>query len=387
MKQVEHPFAKTFDPCLRLLETTLQPSTIRQYRQTVRLFMQYLNTSFPNVLKPSQLRRDPHMLGWLEYLWKLRTTKGDPLNSSTRGQHVMQLHTLFDLLSDSPQPPMPGLLRRQDVPPRQYRLPRPLTPEDDARLQQYWTGATDIASCTLLLIRLTGMRIGECADLAPDCLCHLGDNRWSLHVPHGKPRSERLVPVDDRVRVVIERLAFLRTLPPLADPQFLLARPKGRNILTSKLREALSNAATEVGIKAHIVPHQLRHSYATSMLRAGVSLPALMKLLGHHNANMTLLYVEVTQQDLQREYHAARLNPRHFVPVPPVAQQIAIPDFASPDAATVSTVFGSALRLLDLYRQQPLHQSVNKELLLLARRLSRIRSLFQKLIQQVSGEK
>jgi len=28
------------------------------------------------------------------------------------------------------------------------------------------------------------------------------------------------------------------------------------------------------------------------MLRAGVSLPALMKLLGHHNANMTLLWVE-----------------------------------------------------------------------------------------------
>lgn len=45
------------------------------------------------------------------------------------------------------------------------------------------------------------------------------------------------------------------------------------------------------------------------MLRAGVSLPALMKLLGHHNANMTLLYVEVTQQDLQREYQAARLKP------------------------------------------------------------------------------
>jgi len=37
------------------------------------------------------------------------------------------------------------------------------------------------------------------------------------------------------------------------------------------------------------------HTYATKMLRAGVSLPALMKLPGHTAANMTLRYVEITQ--------------------------------------------------------------------------------------------
>jgi integrase len=83
------------------------------------------------------------------------------------------------------------LLRSEDVPPHQYRLPRPLTPEQDARLQQHWAAARDVFSSALLLQRLTGMRIGECVDLAPDCLRHLGDNRWTLHVPHGKPRSER----------------------------------------------------------------------------------------------------------------------------------------------------------------------------------------------------
>ena len=186
---------------VRWLETTLQPSTVHHYRHTVRLFLRYLNENYPEVSKPSQLRRDPHVLGWLEYLWRLRTSRGRPLTSSTRGQHLLRLRTLFDLLADLPQPPMPGLLRSQDIPPRQYRLPRPLTPEDDARLQQHWAGATDVLSGALLLQRLTGMRIGECVDLAPDCLRHLGDNRWSLHVPHGKPRSERWVPVDDQVLV------------------------------------------------------------------------------------------------------------------------------------------------------------------------------------------
>jgi len=39
------------------------------------------------------------------------------------------------------------------------------------------------------------------------------------------------------------------------------------------------------------------------MLRLGVSLPALMRLLGHKDIRMTLRYVQVTQQDLQREFH------------------------------------------------------------------------------------
>jgi hypothetical protein len=42
------------------------------------------------------------------------------------------------------------------------------------------------------------------------------------------------------------------------------------------------------------------------MIRLGVSLPALMKLLGHKTIRMTLRYVQVTQRDLQREFHLAR---------------------------------------------------------------------------------
>src|SRR5574341_224382 len=62
--------------------------------------------------------------------------------------------------------------------------------------------------------------------------------------------------------------------------------------------------------------HQLRHTYATEMIRAGVSLPALMTLLGHVKAEMTMKYVQVAGTDLQREFHLARSQPRHLVPIP-----------------------------------------------------------------------
>ncbi len=50
------------------------------------------------------------------------------------------------------------------------------------------------------------------------------------------------------------------------------------------------------------------------MVRAGVSLPALMKLLGHTDPEMTMRYVDVTGNDLQREFHRARSQPRHLAP-------------------------------------------------------------------------
>jgi hypothetical protein len=52
------------------------------------------------------------------------------------------------------------------------------------------------------------------------------------------------------------------------------------------------------------------------MLRAGVSFPALMKLLGHTDPEMTMRYVDVALPDLQREFQLARAKPRHLIPQP-----------------------------------------------------------------------
>jgi hypothetical protein len=52
------------------------------------------------------------------------------------------------------------------------------------------------------------------------------------------------------------------------------------------------------------------------MVRAGVSLPALMTLLGHVKAEMTMKYVLVAGDDPQREFHLSRSHPRYLLPQP-----------------------------------------------------------------------
>jgi integrase len=379
---VNSPLEQALRARRRLLATKLRPSTARQYEYTVRHFTAYLRQNFPAVRRPDQLRRDPHMLGWLEHLWTHRIRhSGQPLKAITRAADLLRLRKLLDLLADHAYPPRAGLLLGEDIPRLDQILPRPLTPEDDARLQTELRRRNDLLSSALLLTRLCGTRIGETVDLGLDCLRHLGGDQWALHIPVGKLHNERWTPVEEQARSLVVRLRFLRTLPPPATDSHLLPRPKGRGVLCSQLRAALCQAASAVGITAHIVPHQLRHTYATSMLRAGVSMPALMKLLGHRTANMTLRYVEITQKDLQREMHLAWKNPRHLVPLP-AALDAANPD----DCAAVAIIdrLSNLTRVMDLYRHQ---HPVEHEVQLLLRRLLRIRTLFQKLSSEADGQK
>ena len=162
------------------------------------------------------------------------------------------------------------------------------------------------------------MRIGECADLSCDCLRSTAPNQWAIHVPLGKLKTERMVPVDSFVCEIVQRLAFFRSLDPLPTDGKLLARPRTKEALVRYLRDYLHQVCHALGLSIRIVPHQLRHTYATEMLRAGVGFPVLMKLLGHTSPEMTMRYLDVALTDLQREFQLARSRPRHLVPQPKV---------------------------------------------------------------------
>ena len=52
-------------------------------------------------------------------------------------------------------------------------------------------------------------------------------------------------------------------------------------------------------------PHRFRHTFATDMIRAGISLPALMQLMGHAKIQTTLVYVQLSAQDVYQQYALA----------------------------------------------------------------------------------
>src|ERR1035437_10033054 len=125
-----------------------------------------------------------------------------------------------------------------------------------------------------------------------------------------------MVPADDFVRDLVHRLRCVSSLDPLPADERLLAWTGTKESLLARLREYLHMVCYSVGLPIDIVPHQMRHTYGTEMLRAGVGFATVMKLLGHTDPGMTMRYVDVTLTDLQREFQLARSKPRHLAPQP-----------------------------------------------------------------------
>ena len=249
---------------IQTLATTLQPQTVLAYGSALNHFLDYLRIAFPRVRRLSQLRRDPHLLGWFRWLCE---QDDPPLSSATRRRYLIQLRRLFHDLADNGHSLSSGLILSRDLPPRQRYLPRPLSPQDDLLLQQELRRTDDLRSNALLLIRLTGIRLGECIHLALDCLHPLGDDQWALHVPLGKLHTERLVPVDEDVRQIISRILTLRAQAPASQLEqsagWLLPRCGGFWSLYLSLRYAAIQAGERAGCSQRVIPHRLRH-YAAS---------------------------------------------------------------------------------------------------------------------------
>ncbi len=310
MSQRRQTLEQIFEKQVQTLSLALQPFTVVKYQYVARRFVGYLRETFPEVRRLSQLRRDPHMLGWFRWLCELRP----PVGNHTREQRLLCLRRLLDDLAFQGHLVQPGLILREDFPARPQYLPRAMSPEDDRRLQEELRRSDTLYSNALLLTRVTGIRIGECIHLPLDCLRHVGPEQWALHVRLGKLHTERLVPLDSEGLRLAERILALRAL---ASPSrlakskgFLLPRVGGRFALFQTLREAMADFAKRAGCtdSSPLSPHRLRHTWATEMLLCGMSLPALMQLMGHKDIRMTLRYLKVTQPGLQREFHKARQN-------------------------------------------------------------------------------
>lgn len=318
---MQHPFKvkpyfdRVMESFIKTTAATLRPGTTKQYRSSIRDFLSYVNKKHPEVKKLSDLRRTPHVEGWLADM----AARG--LKIGTRRGRITCVRRFLCLMyawgwDDLPEP---DLLFSRDMPRQDKFLPKPITPVLAKKLDRCLRRKKTLMAQSVLLLRKTGMRVGEMMDLPLNCLEKLKDGRYVLHVPLGKLHTERIIPVDQETVVVVKRILDLRGLGPShmntrtgKSMQYLVVQKNWRRPSYAGICAAFERITKESGIETHLTLHQLRHTYATELLRCGISLPALMKLLGHKDITMTLRYAEVSQVDLQQAYHAANVKNKAF---------------------------------------------------------------------------
>jgi len=204
----------------------------------------------------------------------------------------------------------------------------------------------------------------------------LGRNQWALRVPLGKLHNERWIPVNDEIcKLVAGILSMRKSLPAASNQQYLhllFPLPYRHLYRCELLRRALTAAARRAGCSTHVTPHQLRHTFATEMLRAGMSLPALKEILGHRSIRMTMRYISITQVDLQKQYMEARqrIVSLHVIPRRSLPQK----NHTHPDSGldAISAFLASARHMLEMYRRHYASKSVAKKLRQLANRVSAV---------------
>lgn len=190
------------------------------------------------------------------------------------------------------------------------RVVMPLTSQEVAQFRSGFKTFRDLGIVSLMLF--SGLRSCEILNLKLEDL-HLNRNEVLVL---GKGNRERLLPLDPKTVEIIERYMLVER--PSTDSSSLFVVLKGPNrgepLKPAGLRTVFRYHRTRSAVyKAN--PHRFRHTFGADMVRAGVSLPALMNLMGHSHIRTTMLYVQLFPQDVWREFHKAMEN-RNRPPIP-----------------------------------------------------------------------
>jgi site-specific recombinase XerD len=327
---------------LTTIAATLRPATVDLRADSLIIFTEYLAAAHPQVRDLTQLTR-AHIEEFLAYNhkrpWRGRLARDQPVSPAVSKRTVIDLRCFFDdlaLWGWAGRPPR-RLLFPTDIPRLDRPLPRALPPDTDRDLMAAISQLADpFARTGLTLLRGTGIRLGELLDLELDCVWDSPSHGSWLKVPLGKLATERTVPLDAATLTSLDEWIAQRG-PQRALPHPRLGRPadflfteRGKRPTAWRLRRGLDDAAQAAGLRGrdgqplHPTPHQLRHTYATSLINAGMSLQALMALLGHVTTEMTLRYASLAAPAIRTAYEEAmsKARSRLTLAIAPVGKPI-----------------------------------------------------------------
>jgi site-specific recombinase XerD len=292
---------------------TCRPKTVSSLATRLAHFARFLTAIDQTLVTLAELDRRRHIEPYLNAVASAKSTIGKQVTIADQDRRIRAVEHMLAEISEWgwDDAPTRKLIFRSDHPRLPRPLPRYLPVNSDRSLTDALIASEyRLAADALLLARAVGLRIGELLDLELDCVHEISGHGSWLKVPLGKLDTERMVPLDDETVALLDRIASTRTHGrPLPHPrtgratQFLFTH-HGRRLSQTAVRAELARSADAAGI-GHVTPHQLRHTYATALVNAGVSLQALMALLGHVSAEMSLRYAHLFDTTVRAEYERA----------------------------------------------------------------------------------
>lgn len=233
--------------------------------------------------------------------------------TATINLHLYQFRSFCKFAIDEGYP-VPHILTRIKVLDQPKRLPRPLSDEQVQRLETCIKEAIAQAenefhrkvairdlACFYLMWHC-GMRISEVQELLVRDVDLPGRK---LFIAQSKEGRDRMIYISETTAAALAEHFASRRRP--NSPYVFAGRngPLDRRSISDRFRRYREQCDVPV------TPHRLRHTFASQMLAAGMSIVSLQRYLGHDNLNTTMIYAEVSDPLLQKDYYrgAATFDP------------------------------------------------------------------------------
>lgn len=268
--EVNRPAMQRFIETIRL--KGYSPNTERTYRNEFAQLLQALGDTPVDSLAPERLRS--YMLHCTNDLKLSEATLHSRLNAIKF--YVEQVLHREKFFAEIPRPKKPRT------------LPKHISPQDVKRLFDH---TTNLKHNTMLrLCYGMGLRVSELVGLK---LADIDSGTMQVHIRRAKGKKDRYVNLPSSI---LDQLrAYFREYRP---KEYLFEGQYGGAYTARSAQAVFKQALHKAGINKQIGIHGLRHSYATHLLEAGTDISLIQKLLGHENIKTTLLYAEVTKQNL-----------------------------------------------------------------------------------------
>lgn len=149
-----------------------------------------------------------------------------------------------------------------------------------------------IIKLALQTLYYTGMRIGELTELK---IKDIDFKNNVIHIKSGKGDNERTIPLHKELKNLL--MKYIDNWRLDIDSDYLFCTKTGgisQVYISSELRKTLILA----GIEKEITPHTYRHTFASNLIKKGVNVVQVQKLLGHESLITTGIYTHSSIEDL-----------------------------------------------------------------------------------------
>lgn len=274
------------------------PYTVRNYRQEIAQFMDYLRVR-EDVTDWGMV--DRHMVRrYLTYLG------AEGYARSSIARKIAEVRSFYKWMLNEGlvlENPLHGV----STPKVEKRLPTFLSVEEVKAL----LNAPDMSKpqgqrdrAIMELVYAAGLRVSELVGL------DLGDIDRSQREVRvwGKGSKERIVVLGKpAIRALTTYLndGRLKLLKGDRAVNALFLNRSGRRLSVRSVQKALDKYAKAAGLAKKVTPHVLRHTFATHLLDGGADLRTVQELLGHEHLSTTQIYTHVSQSRAREVYEGA----------------------------------------------------------------------------------